>query len=413
MLLCSVSASGKYYEARRYDVNLQLDSRGGLTVTETAVFRFVAGPFTFVFREIAATETDGIANVHAWFNGRPCALRTGSGEVEISGSSPVMVRWHFTPLMTGSHTFTLKYRVAGTVRPDGDSQAFAWRALRQQNNYRVAASEIVLEYPPGIEPRVVALRSPAPRFEIGRGRAGAVLVNPPMGEDVVVYAKFPAGSFSSPPQEWISARERKAAGFQRGARVGTAVSAIYLALACLWMFRIRAASRPGETSLGRGELLASPPTSLPPALAGRLTVRAGLSLGTRLDLARRGVLRIEEGARGFLRSRQFQVVLCNASAGLASHERVLLDLVFPKGETTVNLPDFFTRQSSRGKFVSAIRGEMQADGMLDEARIQARKGLLIAGGIGLAAGFAQIMIGVAQRKSAESSFVAANAMVVG
>ena len=77
ILLSSVCAFGKYYEANQYDVKLQLDSRGVLTVTETVAFRFVVGPFSYVFREIAATETDGIDNVQASMDGQPCALGTG------------------------------------------------------------------------------------------------------------------------------------------------------------------------------------------------------------------------------------------------------------------------------------------------------------------------------------------------
>ena len=153
ILLSSVSAFGKYYEAERYDVTLRLDSQGDLAVTETVVFRFVVGPFQFVFREIAATETDGIDHVQAWFDGRPCALGTGPGEVEISGSSPVMVRWHFAPIMSGSHTFTVQYRATGIMRPAGDSQALSWRVLPQQSNYSIGASVIDLEYPPGVEPQ--------------------------------------------------------------------------------------------------------------------------------------------------------------------------------------------------------------------------------------------------------------------
>jgi hypothetical protein len=199
MLLSSVCAFGKYYEANRYDVKLHLDSRGGLTVTETVAFRFVVGPFSYVFREIASTETDGIENVQASMDGRPCASGTGPGEVEILGSSPVMVRWHFAEIFSGTHTFTVQYRAAGTVRPSGDSQTLVWRVLPQQRSYGIGASEIVLEYPPGVAPRTVALRSGAPDFEIGRGSAHATMVNPPMAEDVILGAQFPAGSFNLNP----------------------------------------------------------------------------------------------------------------------------------------------------------------------------------------------------------------------
>jgi Predicted membrane protein (DUF2207) len=412
ILLSSVSAFGKYYEAERYDATLHLDSRGVLAVTETVVFRFVGGPFQYVFREIAATETDGIEDVQAWIDGRPCASGTGPGEVEIHGSSPVMVRWHFAPVSEGSHTFTVQYRAAGTVRPARDSQALVWRALPQERGFRIASSDIVLEYPSGVEPRVVALRPGLPRFEIGRGRAGVRLVGLPLGMDVIVNAQFPAGSFTGPAPGWQSAQEQKERDFGRGVRAGAAVSAIVVALACLWMFRIRAAARPVATGLGRGLTIASPPSSLPPALAGWLIGKAGLGLGALLDPARRGVLRIEETRRGFIGSRQFQVVLCDASARLARHESVLLQLVFRPGETTVRMQDFFSRLSGKGKFASAIRAESQA-GLVDEARARARSTLLVAGGVGLAAGLALFLIGIVSGKSPETPVLAGGAVVLG
>ena len=413
LLLSSISAFGKYYEAERYDVTLHLDSQGVLAVTETVVFHFVGGPFTYVFREIAATETDGIEDVQASIDGEPCAWGTGPGEVEIHGSSRVMVRWHFAPVLSGSHTFTVQYRAAGTVRPGRDSRHLAWRVLPPQRGYGIGSSEIVLEYPPAVEPRAVALRSGGPRFEIGRGRAVAVLVNPPLGADVILDAQFPAGSFTGPAPKWQAARERKERDFQRGLRDGAAISVIVVALACLWMFRIRAAARPGATGMGSGATIASPPSSLPPAPAAWLIGRAGLSLGTLLDLARRGILRIEETRRGFLGARHFQVVLCDASARLAPHERVLLEVVFRAGETTVGMQEFFSRGLGSGKFVSAIRGESQAAGLLDETRARARTRLLVAGAIGLAAGLALLPIGIAFGKSPELSYLAASAMVVG
>ena len=412
ILLSSVCAFGKYYEANRYDVKLHLDSRGGLTVTETVAFRFVAGPFSYVFREIAATETDGIENVQASMDGQPCASGTGPGEVEILGSSPVMVRWHFAEILSGTHTFTVQYRAAGTVRPSGDAQTLVWRVLPQQRSYGIGASAIDLEYPPGVAPRAVALRSGAPDFEIGHGSAHAMMVNPPMAADVILNAQFPAGSFTGPAPAWQAAEVRRERDFRRGLRDGAVVSAILVALACLWMFRIRADARPGATGLGYDMTIVSPPSSLPPALAGRLIGKAG-GLGTLLDLARRGVLRIEEFKGGFLRSRQFQVVWIDGSAQLALHERVLLGLVFRQGETIVPIQSFLSQRARGAKFVAALREELKAAGLIDDTRARARLRLLVAGGIGLAAGAALLAMGIASGKPAEFSYLAAGAMVVG
>jgi uncharacterized membrane protein len=90
----------------------------------------------------------------------------------------------------------------------------------------------------------------------------------------------------------------------------------------------------------------------------------------------------------------------------------LLETVFRAGGTTVPIQDFFLRRPT-GKVVSALRGEAQAAGLIGETRVQARLKLLVAGGIGLAAGLALAAIGLASGKSLELSYLAAGAMVLG
>jgi uncharacterized membrane protein len=63
--------------------------------------------------------------------------------------------------------------------------------------------------------------------------------------------------------------------------------------------------------------------------------------------------------------------------------------------------------------VSALRGEAQAAGLIDETRVQARRKLLVAGGIGLATGLALAAIGFAYGKSLELSYLAVSAMALG
>jgi uncharacterized membrane protein YgcG len=412
LFLSSLSAFAKYYEAEDYDTTLRLDSRGDVTVTETVVFRFVAGPFRYVFRDIATNETDGIEDVQAWMDGRPCASGTGPGEVEIRGSSPVTVRWHFEPVLAGTHTFKLQYRAAGLLRPGRDSQTLVWRVLPRPREYQIGASRIVVEYPAGVEPRTIMLRPDLPRFEIGKGRAQVQVVGLPMGMDLLVNAEFPAGSFAGMEPGWQAAQERLHRDLGRGERFGAAISVIFLALACWWMFPIRAAAKPRAAGLESGAAIASPPSSLPPAQAGWLLGKPALSVGTLLDLASRGVLRIEEAKRGFLGARRFQVAMCGSAAPLAPHESVLLQLAFREGETSTGIQDFFSRLRN-SKFVSAIRSEAQAAGFVDETRVRARRVLLVAGGLGLAAGLALFLIGIASSKHAESALVAGVAGVLG
>ncbi len=369
ILLCSSAASAKFYEATHYDVKLSLDPQGVLNVTETADFRFVAGPFTFVFRDLATTETDGIDNVEASLDGRPCSIGTGPGQVEIEGKSPVKVRWHFQEIMSGNHTFTVRYRVLGALRPHGSGQMLSWRLLPNTKGYHIFSSEVVLEYPTSVSPQSIVLRSHAPDFQIGAGRATAILVNPETGS-AVVDAKFPAGSFSAGTPKWIGEKAEREADAERNLQLAEGGSALFLLIACIGLFRLRMGSNP--TPHVQPVDVTWPPDTLPPALAGFLASRGGLSIGVLLDLARRGVVRVEETAKGFLGSRHFQVVWLQPNAMLSAHEQVLHDLVFPQGETSVKLQEFLSRQAAKGRFTAAVRDEAKALGLMDESRARLR-----------------------------------------
>jgi uncharacterized membrane protein YgcG len=121
---------------------------------------------------------------------------------------------------------------------------------------------------------------------------------------------------------------------------------------------------------------------------------SGASLGTLLDLARRGVLKIEETKRSRLYGRQFQIVLYDDSARLAPHENVLLESVFKPGETAVTMRDFFSRLTRRRQFPDAVREELRSAGYINPVRETARRKLSIAGFILLLAGLALFVEGL-------------------
>ena len=65
LLFASPVSAAKTYRAERFDVQIELQENGSAIVTETVEFRFEGDPFTFAFREISATETDGITFLDA------------------------------------------------------------------------------------------------------------------------------------------------------------------------------------------------------------------------------------------------------------------------------------------------------------------------------------------------------------
>ncbi|MCS7038932.1 MAG: DUF2207 domain-containing protein [Caldilineales bacterium] len=168
-LLPTAAAAAKTYWAERYDVDLVIESDGRLLVTETVVFRFEGGPFTYVFRELAFTELDDIQVVEASVDGRPLPQGTDPGQVEIELGRPLEVTWHLPPTSDATHTFTLVYRVEGAIRQLASADALFWRAIPEEHDYPIAAATITLRYPETIP----LLDKPTVR-----GAAAAIVTSP-------------------------------------------------------------------------------------------------------------------------------------------------------------------------------------------------------------------------------------------
>ena len=72
------ASAGKDYHADRYDVTWDVQEDGALIVTESVVFRFEGGPFTYVYRELPQDYSDGIVDIRATLDGM-LALGGGGG----------------------------------------------------------------------------------------------------------------------------------------------------------------------------------------------------------------------------------------------------------------------------------------------------------------------------------------------
>ena len=127
--------AGKDYRAERFDVQFDLQPDGSALVTETVAFRFDGGPFTYVFRDINATETDGLTFIDASMDGQTMPLGTSAGQVEVTGRDPLKVKWHFAPTSDSTHEFVVRYRMAGVVRKL-DADTIRWRAIPQEHGNR-------------------------------------------------------------------------------------------------------------------------------------------------------------------------------------------------------------------------------------------------------------------------------------
>lgn len=361
--------AAKTYYAERFDVRLGLQPDGTLAVTETIVFHFEGGPFTYVFRELAYTELDDIDQVRAALDGEALSPGTGPGQAEIGSGRPLRVTWHLAPTSDATHTFTLTYRVLGAVRR-ADADVLIWRAIPEEHDYQIRATTVTLVYPAPLQPlETPTLNRPA---ALEASTVGVSFMTSDLGEnqDVIVTARFAAGSLITTPPNWQARAETQAAAVSRAWPIGVVAGLITLTVAGLGLWMVARANQ--------RNLVAEPPTStsippgdLPPALVGRLTGQSANFMGALFDLAQRGWLEIREQA-GWLGSKRYLLELKPGPEPLRPHEQALLNDIFKPGQTSLAMSEVPTRLAGHRSFEQQLETELVEQGWFDPQRKAAR-----------------------------------------
>lgn len=391
LLLCAMPLSAgaaKSYSAERFDVDWNLMEDGSLEVTETVVFRFQGGPFTYVYRELPTGYSDGIWGIEADLDGQPMPEGSQVGQVEIEWDSPIKVTWHFAPTSDSAHTFRLKYRVAGMIRSEANADLFWWNALPTEYEYTIESATVRLTYPSGVQP----IGPP----EVRRGaaqvaqEAGQVIwsardIKP--NTPLTVALPFPRQSLVAAPPDW-QAREESAKKAMPGFLAGAGVLLLG-GIGVLWALWAR--GRRPETALGPEPLPSSIlPDRSAPAVAGTLAAAGtkpgpAQALGAIFSLAQRGVLVIEESPeKRWYRPHEFTIRLVDpAPRDLRPHERELLDILFAtrSGRTgAVKLSEVGTRLTSKlSRFSQLLTEELRAGSLIDEERQATAKRFTVLG----------------------------------
>jgi hypothetical protein len=142
-------------------------------VTETIDFRFVGGPFTYVYRNLPTDHTDGITDIAASMDGASLPQGKNAGEVEVSSGNPIQVTWHFTPTSDATRRFVLTYRDLFflTARLDTfERPIFLVRLLMSARGLPVSKDEIKLQ-------SLTENAAPSPNFERSRRAVSTLLTN--------------------------------------------------------------------------------------------------------------------------------------------------------------------------------------------------------------------------------------------
>jgi hypothetical protein len=329
VLALPAAAQDKSYSADRFDVDVAVQRGGTLNVTETVDFRFVGGPFSYVFREIPTDLTDGIVNIQAGADGVPWPQGTGPGQVEIETGNPIRVTWHLSPTSNRVQTFDLSYDALGVVRQGADADVLEWQALPESYEYTIAAAEVVFTYPTNAAllttPVLVESRGDVTLGE-NQVRISAGNIGP--DEPLITRLNFAPGSLISEPPAWQAQQQ----AINDRAWVWAVLAGLILVGGGAGIvLAARRYSRPAQRAEGISYV---PPSDLSPAIAGAIAgdgtgIGWQHALATLLALADRGSIEIAElGERKWYQGADFEVTLLERPTDPSPEEQALLDLLF-------------------------------------------------------------------------------------
>jgi uncharacterized protein (TIGR04222 family) len=381
LFLTSPVLAAKTYHAERFDVQIDLEGNGSAVITETVEFRFDGDPFTFAFREISATETDGITFLEASMDGVPMAQGTEAGQVEVRAGDPLKVTWYFAPTSDTTHVFTVRYRADGVIRK-GDGDTLIWRAIPEEHDYTIAHSTVTLTYPP----QAAVLEQPTLTRNFDSAWEGDRIIltasDIPEDQDLILTARFAPDSLAQVAPQCQVQQESAAAATARALPAGFLAGLATLLLGGLGLLTyIRANGR--DLNLSAVIPTPNPPSDIPPALIGRLTKQQHNFIGTIFDLAQRGVLEVRE-EKGFLGTNNHILSRRDHAVPLQPHEQGLMDALFKPGESQIKMSEIATRLATKQTlFDEPLEQELIQRGWLDPERKQRRTVLSTVGFLGM------------------------------
>lgn len=394
----------------RFDVVLDVREDGSVHVTETQVIVF-DGRFRTGFVEVETALTEDLGNVEV------SMAQGAGGQVEPAEETPFFTEEPGTYAVTeGRGLVEINY----AFEPTSSFDSIADNTRTIVIEYDLLGALRVYEDldPANQQLRWIAI--PGEVTEIARIRDASVTVNLPEPVDAAQTVAMPDG-FSTDGQTWTwerkdlsggdefefnlqfppitdatrpswqdaydQVREEQARADERSAVAGTMFLGAGLLmlvggtalLVGLWYAR----GRDPEIGLV-ADIVPEPPDDLRPGAAGTLIDEETHTrdvIATVFDLARRGVLRVDEktseGFLGFGKQTQYTLTLLDHSVDLAGYEKALLDIIFGPGAedgTAVPLENVnYTFQTQADLIDNGFYQELVDHGYFDASPEQVRQ----------------------------------------
>lgn len=206
-LLLAIQVSpvdARSYYSERFDVQIDIQDNGSLIVTETVVFYFEGGPYTYAFRDLALRELDRVEILEASMDGQVLPQGDQAGQVEVhADNDPIEITWHFSPTSDTARTFTLKYLVEGNIRRVDGLDALSWRAIPEEHEYVIRSSTISIQYPPDLTPTGdPTLKGAQAQLEQNPGQIVFKTTNILKDRPLIVTVHFPQGALIDRTPAW-------------------------------------------------------------------------------------------------------------------------------------------------------------------------------------------------------------------
>jgi hypothetical protein len=384
------AAGAKSYYAQHYNVVVNVQDNGALEVTETVVFVFEGGPFTYVFRDLTTDFSDELTVLSAEIDGETLPQGEEAGQVEIKGNDPIEVTWHFAPTSDSKHTFTLHYVLEGVVERDGGNDLLTWQCLPNEHDYVIEASTCTINYPSAAELAAPPeIKEGEADIETAPQRVAAQAFNHEEDESYVVALRFPEGSLISRPPAWQQRRQE----IRESRPTYLTTAGVVFLLGLVGVIALWQRYRRNITEPQRYVPTKQPPRTRPPAIAGVLYHEGKFDYywyyftATLFDLADRGFLTIEEvKEKKRWRGKDFELQRTSSlqDDALRPHERALLTSIFERDKhsvKTIRLSDVRNSITGRvNRYTKILKDEVNAQGLIDPQQ-KRKSNHLVYGGI--------------------------------
>lgn len=317
-----------YWEV--YDVDITVLENGDFRVVETQHLVFTNGTFRYGVRHIPLEFVSEITDV-AVSEAGSTVYRQSSADDEYTYRTYVTddefnIRYNFPPTTDSDRTMVLEYTVKGGLLYYEGGDQLVWKAIPSNPDFPIQHASVTVHLPAGATVDNYDATGPTGAATlIDDGRGVDFEATQPMrgGPDFAVRVQWPHGIVAGQPSPWQQEMDR-ADRIGPVADTAALVLSLFLLVAgplglyLLWYGK----GRDAPVKLP-AEWIPEPPSDLPAGMAGTLVDEKAEPkdvISTLVDLARRGVLAIEEvkspGTLGIGEKRDFIYHLENPSLAM-------------------------------------------------------------------------------------------------